>query len=121
MGNGGGGGTGDDDGESGGGKDGEGGGGSEEKEDEKKGKKGKGDEKKGRKEEGDVGEYDFADDFIDDGEFVLLLEHTDKRQLKHKGYFISRVGSLLINPPAAHSAPCWHAFNHDMQETGEGI
>jgi len=34
--------------------------------------------------------YDYMDDFIDDSEFIEMVEHTDKRKSKHKGFVIYR-------------------------------
>lgn len=38
-------------------------------------------------------DYDYCDDFIDDTEFIDMLEHTDRRKLKYSGFFIAR-GSI---------------------------
>jgi hypothetical protein len=38
-------------------------------------------------------DYDYCDDFIDDTEFIDMLEHTDRRKLKFSGFFIAR-GSI---------------------------
>lgn len=35
-------------------------------------------------------DYDYCDDFIDDTEFIDMLEHTDRRKLKYSGFFINR-------------------------------
>ena len=36
------------------------------------------------------GDYDYCDDFIDDSEFIDMIEHADVRKLKYDGFFISR-------------------------------
>jgi len=35
-------------------------------------------------------DYDYCDDFIDDTEFIDMLEHSDRRKLKYSGFFIAR-------------------------------
>jgi hypothetical protein len=45
-----------------------------------------------RKSRGQKGgeDYDFEDAFIDDSEFVDLIEHADRRKTKYGGFFIAK-------------------------------
>lgn len=35
-------------------------------------------------------EYNYIDDWIDDSEFIEMIEHTDRRKLKYEGFFIAK-------------------------------
>jgi hypothetical protein len=44
----------------------------------------------------EVGDYDYMDDFIDDEEFIEIIERTDRRKAKFQGFFMAKVGALLV-------------------------
>ena len=51
------------------------------------------DEKNGKRRRGRGNDYDYYDNFIDDTEYIEVLEHTDRRKSKYAGFFIAK-GSI---------------------------